>query len=69
MRKIKLFIAGLLDRLFPGYCRLNLILWAKGMDDFENRHAQICRVTFAGTPYAYCGKCEENGRYYLKEPK
>jgi len=73
--KVKFYIALKLNKN-PEYCWMNLVLWVLGYRSFwslffknhpENDYKdQSCREDNIYCPYAYCGKCEETGRFYNK---
>lgn len=78
-KKIKVYwlrekIAYRLDEN-PEYCWASLTMWMLGYRRFwslffkshsENDYKQqICRKGNKETPYGYCGKCEQNGRFNL----
>ena len=74
IRQLKYKIIEKLDKN-PDYCWANLVLWAEGYrkfwslffkNHFDNNYKnQSCREGNSGTPYAYCGKCEKTGKFYL----
>lgn len=76
MEKIKWKIAEKLDKN-KEYCWANLCMWALGYRKFlslflinhpENDYKhQMCRKDNKGIPYAYCNKCELNGRFYSQK--
>jgi hypothetical protein len=67
-------IAAWLDKNNVKYCWSELVNWVFGFHptlsifyDNSSYKSQGCRIDREGTPYAYCGKCENNRRYYLKQ--
>lgn len=75
MKWIRYKIAVLYDRR-PDTCWSELVNFAENAtfaewSDFLNKQygriwSQGCRKWRKDTPYAYCGKCEKTGRYYLE---
>ena len=75
--RILLCIAEMFNRN-PEYCWSELVNWAVGYNPFwslffpwlyhydDEYKSQGCRESSESTPYAYCGKCEQNGRFYNK---
>ena len=61
---LKYKIAEILN-LFPQSCWCNLVLWAEGSKySLKELFNQKCRLGSKNYPYAYCGKCENTGRYW-----
>lgn len=68
MKRIKWLAACCLDFLSKDICWASLVIWAQSNDSFFNifdadKFKQICRTSNQDTPYAYCGKCQENRNY------
>jgi len=70
IENIKYQIADWIDNRYPESCWANLVMWSMGYcstKEMFNRddgvwNNQICRKSNKSTPWAYCGKCEKNGR-------
>lgn len=74
-QNILLRTAKLIDDHNKDMCWAELVMWSLGHrsfwglfwkyhDGYSNYRIQACRKSNMHTPFAYCGKCEENGNFY-----
>lgn len=69
IKKIKYLIIEKIDN--DETCWAELVMWVEFrsffdlINNFKSYKTQQCRQPNNDTPYAYCGKCDKTGKYYV----